>query len=75
MKECLCLRYERQDLQTFTIVAYLNEWGVYLFTSHDYGRLAISASGTVRVALQNEGDLEQLQARLTQFGAAWQNTS
>lgn len=67
----LFLRFERQDLLTFVNMVYMNEWSARVVTSQDYGRLAMSASGTILIALRDAPELEHVRATLSGAGAEW----
>lgn len=60
--------YEEADLCSFMTVAVINEWSMYLVTSHDYGRLFVSQSSGAEVWLRHENDLRSLSTKLQTHG-------
>ena len=49
----LVFNYEKPDLQTLVELSLLNGWSAHVFTSHDYGRLFLSASHYVEIGVQD----------------------
>lgn len=60
--------YEEADLCSFMTVALLNEWSLYLVTSHDYGRLFVSQSSGAEVWIRDEAELRKLTESLSSHG-------
>lgn len=62
--------YEEADLCSFIAVAVINEWSMYVITSHDYGRLFVSQSSGAEVWVhqENQSRLLTLAATLQEHG-------
>lgn len=60
--------YEEADLGSFMAVAVINEWAMYLVTSHDYGRLFVSQSSGAQVWMHDGNALDKLATNLQAHG-------
>ncbi len=60
--------YEEADLCSFVAVVALNEWAMYLLTSHDYGRLHVSQSSGAEVWTRDAEVLPGLARNLQKYG-------
>lgn len=61
-------RHEHPDLVAFVMLAILNEWPAFLVTSHDYGRVFLSASHWMEVTRSDRPEYEAVRAVLAERG-------
>ena len=56
--------HERSELLALVVVTLLNEWNAFLMTSHDYGRVLVTAGHRLTVARSDEVEFESIRRKL-----------